>query len=152
MFFRSWKKSSGLRKVRATIEVNDVAGMREALSGMRTGGLLDGVPGDVLLLACDESGRAECLRVLFEFGWDAALDARDGMGRTCLHLAIERGDGDMARVLLNAGADPNARDQDGVTPLNLCKSYHGLSHIARMLLDAGGNPNLVDKHGKNYLM
>ena len=151
-FFQTWRAGNRFREIRRAIDANDPEEVERLLSAMKGDGLLDERPADLLLHACDEGGRPRCVRALLNHGWKSVLEAKDGMGRNALILAVERGDGDTARILLEAGADPNVRDQDGVTPLNLCKSYHGLSHIAEMLLKAGGNPNLVDKHGKNYLM
>ncbi|MEE1772605.1 ankyrin repeat domain-containing protein [Streptomyces sp. JV185] len=50
--------------------------------------------------------------------------------------------GDTARVkaLLRAGADPERRDSEGVTPLYEA-SVNGKAEIARLLLAAGASPN-----------
>ena len=45
------------------------------------------------------------------------IDARDANGRTALMLAALHGRGEAVDVLLAAGADPNAADAHGVTPL-----------------------------------
>ncbi len=47
----------------------------------------------------------------------AAVDARDASGRTALMLATLSGRVDAVTVLLAHGADPNAADNQGVTPL-----------------------------------
>jgi RNA polymerase sigma factor (sigma-70 family) len=68
--------------------------------------------------------------------------ARDAAGMTALHHAAERGATDVARRLIEAGADVDARDGDGETPL------HHASHagpwkpgpaleVVRLLLDHG---------------
>jgi ankyrin repeat protein/catechol 2,3-dioxygenase-like lactoylglutathione lyase family enzyme len=70
------------------------------------------------------------------------VHARDAHGATGLHAAAHRGWLDAARLLLEHGADPNARDQgDNAYPLHFAA---GLGHVevACALLDAGG-----DVHG-----
>ncbi|KAK3303773.1 ankyrin repeat-containing domain protein [Chaetomium strumarium] len=47
-----------------------------------------------------------CTKVLLRYG--AAVDARDGYGRTPLHWAAESGHTDVARLLVEAGADVSA--------------------------------------------
>jgi ankyrin repeat protein len=46
-----------------------------------------------------------------------SIDARDASGRTALMLAVLRGHGDAVDALLAGGADPNAADAHGTTPL-----------------------------------
>jgi catechol 2,3-dioxygenase-like lactoylglutathione lyase family enzyme len=63
-------------------------------------------------------------------------------GWTGLHEAAKNGYVDTARVLLEYGADPNARDAgDNTYPLHWAAAHRQLE-IVRMLLDAGG-----DVHG-----
>jgi len=63
-------------------------------------------------------GRKVCL--LLAHGADA--NARDANGRTALHLLAERGSGDAAiRALFEAGASLDAKDKDGMTPLDLAR-------------------------------
>ena len=48
-------------------------------------------------------------------------------------LAASHGRGDMVELLLAAGADVNARDEDGSTAL-MCACEHGYIDIVQMLL------------------
>ena len=71
------------------------------------------------------------------------LEARDELGRTPLHIAAMFGVDDMVALLLERGADVNARDQWGTTPLRrleLVGQFRGWdrSEIADMLRAAGG--------------
>jgi len=51
-----------------------------------------------------------------------SIDARDESGRSALMLATLRGQSDAVDVLLAHGADPNAADADGTTPLQAAKA------------------------------
>ncbi|KAH9067014.1 ankyrin repeat-containing domain protein, partial [Lactarius deliciosus] len=48
------------------------------------------------------------------------------------------------------GADVNAQDTDGMTPLH-CASQHGQPEIAQLLLDHGANAHVEDVQGRNPL-
>ena len=56
-----------------------------------------------------------CIQALADNG--ATLDARDVHARTPLHLACEKGNINLVKKLLEAGADPNVTDEFGFTPL-----------------------------------
>ncbi|CAB0039173.1 unnamed protein product [Trichogramma brassicae] len=47
------------------------------------------------------------------------VDARDKLGRTPLHLALARGNGQVVKYLLKLGADPNLADKSGFSPLHV---------------------------------
>ncbi|MCM8538248.1 MAG: ankyrin repeat domain-containing protein [Lentisphaeraceae bacterium] len=61
-------------------------------------------------------------------------------GDTALHKAIYLDHLDIAEVLLDAGANPNAQDIDGDTPLNCCQSKKAID----LLLRFGADLSLVD--------
>jgi len=56
-------------------------------------------------------------------------DTQDKYGRTALHAATLLAQPGLARYLLSKGADINARDQDGRTPLMVSASAGGYDHF-----------------------
>ncbi len=65
---------------------------------------------------CIAPGGADVVRILARAG--AVVDAPEGPKRcTALHMAARRGNVDVAAALIDCGADIEARDSTGVTPL-----------------------------------
>ncbi|MGV3721612.1 MAG: ankyrin repeat domain-containing protein, partial [Actinomycetota bacterium] len=64
-------------------------------------------------------GRPELLRLLVDSGAD--VNAADPKGCTPLMWAVRFGNTAVARQLLELGADPNARNNDGDTVLQVAK-------------------------------
>jgi hypothetical protein len=75
----------------------------------------------------------EVAAVLAAAAGPAGLAARYLFDQTPLHVAVEKGHGDVVRALLAAGADTGALDSHGHTPLDTA----GDPHIARLLVEAG---------------
>lgn len=78
-----------------------------------------------------------------------AVDMRDASnGETALHYAATDGHHKIATLLLKAGADPNAPNQDGDTPLHW--ACHG-GHIetVRRLLRRGADPRIKNHEGRD---
>ncbi|NWS23433.1 ASB10 protein, partial [Polioptila caerulea] len=82
-------------------------------------------------------GHAACLRLLLLRG--AAVDLAPG-GRTALHDACAAARGDCVRLLLRAGADPEAVSEDGRRPLHLCNTPDSIECV-RQLLQHGASVN-----------
>jgi ankyrin repeat protein len=55
-----------------------------------------------------------------------------------------------SKNLLDAGADPNAADADGMTPLHFAAAQ-GSVDVVRLLLDAGADPNAKSANGETPL-
>src|SRR5262249_53286944 len=85
------------------------------------------------------AGDADVLRGLLKNDRGLARE-RTPDGSTGLHLAVRHPDA--VRLLIEHGADPNARDAgDNATPLHFAAA-NGILECARLLLDAG-----ADVHG-----
>ncbi|KAJ8611289.1 hypothetical protein CTAYLR_004164 [Chrysophaeum taylorii] len=66
----------------------------------------------------------------------AGLDARDDYGQTPLHWAVEAGNPDLVRTLVEAGADVDAKGYVGATPVSRA-ARNGDVAVLRTLLDLG---------------
>lgn len=86
------------------------------------------------------------------------LSARNEQGETALHAVVSRFDPGGIRVLVAAGADPNAQDASGRTPLHgLASANYGpmtgrpqadqLRQAWATLTAAGANPSIQDYRG-----
>ena len=74
--------------------------------------------------------------LLLERGADVGAVARNPMQVQALHSAVAGRDIESVRLLLAAGADPDARQHGGWTPL-MAARQHGDTAIERLLLDYG---------------
>jgi len=84
----------------------------------------------------------EAVRILLDAGANPRPRLHNKfLHNTLLHYALS---GNMARLLLKAGADPNARNKKGSTPLHETSSLE----VARALLEGGANPCLRDDKGR----
>lgn len=62
---------------------------------------------------------------------DARVCVRDQSGETPLHYAVMTENLEVAQMLVNARADPNAANDDGETPLNLAGAAEGWADVWR---------------------
>lgn len=67
-------------------------------------------------------------------------------GPTPFQLALLRNSGELVRLFLQAGADPNQPLLMGMLPLGLAASMNALQSV-EALLEAGADPNAVDETG-----
>jgi ankyrin repeat protein len=89
------------------------------------------------------------IRALLAQHVDISTPQADGM--TALHWAAYHDDGEIAGLLLGAGAPVNAANRYGVTPLSLACG-NGSGAIVERLLQAGADPNAALPGGETALM
>jgi truncated hemoglobin YjbI len=84
---------------------------------------------------CEAAGSGDIVRALVRAG--AQVDARSDSKRcTALHMAARRGNVEAAEALLDCGADINARDKAGDTPLQRAKNCRK-GGVASLLVSRG---------------
>lgn len=112
----------------------DVESVRRQASGCRGGENCDLDSRLQKAIAKDDVSVA---KVLVSAG--ANVDA-PGFDGSALHAAATRGNARVAEVLLEGGADANARDARGRTPLHIAATW-GHADLARELLECGADAN-----------
>lgn len=95
--------------------------------------------GNALIPAC-ERAHVETARLLLTSGID--VNHVNNLGWTCLPEIVILGNGgprhqQVAKLVLDAGANPNLADKDGVSPLAHARK-RGQSEVARLIAAAGG--------------
>ncbi len=94
---------------------------------------------------CTVDGAAEVVHALIEGGAD--VNARDGVKHcTALHMAARRDNVEVAGALLDCGADLEAQDKLGDTPLRRSVNCNQ-DGVAKLLLARGANPRSVGSKG-----
>lgn len=93
-----------------------------------------------LLMYAAESGDDDFAKALLARGADTEATST---GETAVHKAVMFDSLGVLKLLLDAGASPNALDVDGYSPLCFVKTRKCLE----MLLDAGASPTLKDDVG-----
>ncbi len=81
---------------------------------------------------------------------ESTVNTRDDSGQTALHFAADRGCSDIVVELLNAGADPNATDLEGIGVLQAAV-IAGHAKVASILLERGADPQQPDMDGDTPL-
>lgn len=107
--------------------------------------------GGSLLASAAADGNDELLRVFIARGAKVNADASAYGTTTALHAAVKSGKVSSARLLLDNGANPNAIDEDGASPLYASVGFQGDEAneiaLARLLLEHGAKINFRTTQG-----
>jgi uncharacterized protein len=95
-------------------------------------------------------GGPDVVRVLLERGADPDDDADNPFGVRPVHAAGAAHDHETMRLLLDAGADPNHRQQGGFVPLHEAAHSDDVE-MARLLLDHGADAALAGDDGRDAI-
>lgn len=82
--------------------------------------------------------------------YKSLINARDKDGSTPLHCAVWKGQEQVVAMLLKAGADVNAHNENdhwGTTPLHAA-AHANQAAIAQLLIDYGADVNSQDREGR----
>jgi len=130
--------------------VGDVERLRE---------LLDADPGLATARSSDNGtalhfasffGQPAAARLLIERGSDVHAVSPSFGNVMPLHSAAAAPSVEIVRLLLDAGADPSARQSGGFTPLQAA-AQHGDAEMARALLEHGADPAAASDDGRTAL-
>lgn len=84
-------------------------------------------------------------------GKGTSVNIKDNSGYTALHYAARAGNIEIAKYLLDSGADPNSRTKTGRdTPLHRA-AYQGHDVMVSLLLQRGADPMLQNSDGQTAL-
>ncbi len=93
-------------------------------------------------------GRLDAMRMLLERGAVPHARSTNAMGNTPLHAVLAGPSGmEGVRLLVNAGADVNARQHGGYTALQSA-AQHGALDVIDLLLDAGADVDAAADDGR----
>jgi len=94
-----------------------------------------------------ENNKMTDIKKLIHEGVD--ISERDCFGRTPLHIAANHGNIQLIEFLVNLGANLNAIDNGGNTPLLQIDCFDNT--VVKILLEYGANPNIENADGRTVL-
>ncbi len=125
------------------VEQGNLEGVRQAIAGLETVDIRD-LDENTPLIRASFLGNTNLVRMLLGHGADAnAVNKRGWCG---LHFAAQENRGDIAKLLVDAGAIVDLRDLDGNTPLSNAV-FSSAKEIIVFLLASGASLDTPNNHG-----
>jgi ankyrin repeat protein len=106
--------------------------------------------GFTLLQLASFFGHPEAVELVLEAGADVGVAAKNETRVTALHSAAAARQVDIARRLIECGADVKAQQEGGFTALHAA-AQNGDLELARLLLEHGANPSTPAADGRTPL-
>lgn len=95
-------------------------------------------------------GHLEAVRTLIAAGANIHAAATNSFKVQAIHAAVASRNLDIVRAVLEAGADPNAAQQQGFRPIHEAGN-HGSRDLAELLMRYGADPSLKNDAGKTAI-
>lgn len=144
--FKSYKNTIRIgQKFEPNVEITLTVGA--------TMGVFVDVWSDIPLFQAIAQEDNEAVRQAVDSGFD--IDQKDGRGRTALHTAVEHGNLEIVRLLLEKGAKVNAKDKYKTTPIWMLAEADDEQvalEIFQLLISHGADVNIRNEDKKTLLM
>jgi len=97
------------------------------------------------------SGLSECVNILLKHGAEVDASDKGSVGGTALYASAEKGYVEIAKLLIEHGANVNGRTKEGKTALMIAAAK-GSSELVGLLIDKGADVNASDHAGFTALI
>ena len=104
-------------------------------SGSASGKTYPGVPEDQIIAAA-RAGDAAAVKSLLAGDAGLANSWNENSTTSVLHVAAQGSSGEIVSLLLEKGADPEAKDSDGNTPLGVARESRSPDAVIKPLVEA----------------
>ena len=129
-------------------EPQEVAADADVMTRLQAAGYREATPEWYVMSAIRDS--VETVQIFLEAG--VPIDAKNDQGATALLHATSYQNWEVAKMLLEKGADPNIGDSNNSTPLLQASQHCEATALVKLLLKKGANPNAKAKGGGTPLM
>ena len=107
--------------------------------------------GDTCLMLASGAGHIDTVRYLVGLPGVEVNTHEEKKGFTALHFAVQEGHADVVQVLIDAGADMEAKNSAGCSAL-LLAGFHGKLDVIKVLIKAGACVCVTENNGDTCLM